>query len=67
MPLQSTSVNRGAKRLQFFAGTDRPPPTAPLLISYYVGCAYYSWHASTHGFLQKMATWHIRQSLQMAT
>src|SRR5215203_5937272 len=35
-------------------GRPLPPP-----VGYYVRCANYSWRASTHGFLQKMATWHI--------
>jgi len=39
-----------------------PTSAAPLLIDPYVRCAYYPWHASTHGFLQKMATWHMRDS-----
>jgi hypothetical protein len=39
-----------------------PTPAAPLLMNDYVRCAGCSWHASTHGFLQKMATWHMRDS-----
>src|SRR5215204_5612436 len=37
----------------------RPLPHHTPPVGHYVRCANYSWRASTHGFLQKMATWHI--------
>ena len=60
--LPSTSVNGEQKdHSSLQERTDRTP-AAPLLIDHYLRCAYYPWHASTHGFLQEMATWHIRNS-----
>ena len=41
-------------------GTDLTP-AALLLMSRYVHCANVPRHASTHGFLQKMVTWHMRE------
>jgi hypothetical protein len=32
-----------------------------------VRCAYHPWHASTHGFLQKMVTWHMPILQRLAT